>query len=919
MSFVRRCRLSLSVIAAVATTLALATAPASGAPPTTRVVIDDPAQYVNPFTGTQPGGPDFGHGGGAGNTFPGADAPFGMLQWSPDTVTHQHGGYHYDDNRIYGFSLTHLSGPGCSDFGNVPFMPTVGASPVSYSTFSHGGESASPGYYSVAFGNGVRTELTATQRAGVARFTYPAGQRASLSVDAAKAFNAASGSITVGTNTLSGYTDGGGFCGAGNRYRLYFHVAFDRSFSSAGVVAKDGTVDTSRRTISGSSAGRVPASPKTAAQQSGVDTRKAGDQGGGVSAAAAAAFVSFDTSASTTVTARVGISFVSLDGALANRDAEVGTRTFDQVRTGTRTSWNDMLSRIAVSGGTDNARRVLYTNLYHSLLHPNVFSDVDGRYTGFDRQVHTAVSGHGQYANFSGWDVYRSQMQLVALLAPAQAADIAQSAVNQAAQGGYFDRWTVANGGTGVMNGDPLPIIVSGMYAFGATGFDAAGALTRMVAGSKDGRERPGYAQYDAYGYVPVGTGGVWGSASTTLEYASADFAVSALAGRLGDTATQETFLRRSQNWRNLFESGSRYLQPRNTDATFPAFSPTQENEYVEGNAAHYTWLVPQNHRGLFDAMGGNTAVRSRLDTFFTELNAGPTKPYAYLGNEPTLNTPWAYAYAGAPYKTQDVVRRALTSVFNAGPNGYVGNDDLGQMSSWAVWAAIGLYPQVPGRAELVLASPQFPAITITRGTGAKIEITAPGASDSVKYVQSLSVNGAVSNRPWVPESFTRGGGTLAFTLGSAPNTTWGSAAADAPPSFDVGPNPARTGRLSGLAGKCADVDAAGTVNGTKIQLWDCNGSTAQQWTLASDGSVRALGKCMDVAGSGRANGTKIQLWDCNGTGAQQWWPRPNGSLVNPPSGRCLDVPNSTTTNGTQLQIWDCNGTGAQNWQVITA
>jgi hypothetical protein len=188
-----------------------------------------------------------------------------------------------------------------------------------------------------------------------------------------------------------------------------------------------------------------------------------------------------------------------------------------------------------------------------------------------------------------------------------------------------------------------------------------------------------------------------------------------------------------------------------------------------------------------------------------------------------------------------------------------------------------------------------------------------------VKYVQSLSVNGAVSNRPWVPESFTRGGGTLAFTLGSAPNTPWGRAAADAPPSFDVGPNPARTGRLSGLAGKCADVDAAGTVNGTKIQLWDCNGSTAQQWTLASDGSVRALGKCMDVAGSGRANGTKIQLWDCNGTGAQQWWPRPNGSLVNPPSGRCLDVPNSTTTNGTQLQIWDCNGTGAQNWQVITA
>jgi len=916
MTHVRQCRLSRSRVLTILAALALTApvAPASAAPAATQVVIDDPAQYVNPFVGTQPGGPDFGHGGGAGNTFPGADAPFGMLQWSPDTVTHQHGGYHYDDNRIYGFGLTHLSGPGCSDFGNVPFMPTVGASPVAYSTFSHANESASPGYYSVAFGNGVRTELTTTQRAGVARFTYPAGQRASLSVDAAKAFNSASGSITVGTNSLTGYTDSGGFCGTGNRYRLYFHVAFDRNFTTAGVVAADGKVDTSRDTITGASTGQVPPARKTAAQQGTTKAPPVTELD--VTPAAAAAFVSFDTSTSTTVTARVGISFVSLDGALANRNAEVGSRTFDQVRSGTRSVWNDMLSRIAVSGGTDNARRVLYTNLYHSLLHPNVLSDVDGRYPGFDGQVHTVAAGRAQYANFSGWDVYRSQMQLVALLAPAQASDIAQSAVNQAAQGGYFDRWTVANGGTGVMNGDPLPIIVSGMYAFGANNFNATDALSRMVAGSHDGRERPGYVQYDSYGYVPVGTGGVWGSASTTLEYASADFAVSTLAGRLGDTTTKENFLRRAQNWRNMFESGNRYLQPRNTDTTFPSFSPTQQNEYVEGNAAHYTWLVPHNYRGLFDAMGGNAAVLSRLDTFFTELNAGPTKPYAYLGNEPTLNTPWAYAYAGAPYKTQDVVRRALTSVYNAGPNGYVGNDDLGQMSSWAVWAAIGLYPQVPGRAELVLASPQFPAVTIARGNGVRIDMTAPNASDSVKYVQSLNVNGAASNRAWLPESFVNGGGTLAFTLGSSPNTTWGAAAADAPPSFDVGPVPARTGQVTGLAGKCADVDQANPANGTKIQLWDCNSSAAQQWTLASDGSVRMVGKCLDVASSGRANGSKLQVWDCNGTGAQQWWPRSNGALVNPPSGRCMDVPNSAATNGIQLQLYDCNGTGAQKWTL---
>ncbi|MFL6145253.1 MAG: lectin [Labedaea sp.] len=913
----------MTLLAAAATTLALVMPPATvslaaGA----QVVIDDPAQYVDPFVGTQPGGPDFGHGGGAGNTFPGADAPFGMLQWSPDTVLHQHGGYHYDDNRIKGFSLTHLSGPGCSDFGNVPFMPALGTSPVSSSTFSHANESASPGYYSVGFDNGVRTELTTTTRSGMIRISYPAGAQATLSVDAAKAFNSATGTITINGNTLSGFTDSGGFCGAGNRYRLHFYAVFDRPFTSAGVVGANGKVDTSRSTIEGSSVGTVPAAPKTAASQAGVDTRKGPAPEATIGAAdaqplAAAAFVSFDTSASRTVTARVGVSFVSVDGARANLETEQGTRGFDAVRDGARSAWNGLLGRVAVSGGTDTQRRVLYSNLYHSLLHPNVFSDTDGRYMGFDARLHNTAAGHTQYADYSGWDVYRSQEQLVALLAPAEASDIAQSAINQATQGGYLDRWTVANGGTGVMNGDPLSIIIANMYAFGATNFDTQAGLQRMVTGSRDGRQRPGFAQYESMGYIPPGTGGVWGSAATTLEYTSADFAVSAFAGRIGDSTTAELYLRRAQYWRDLFESGNKYLQPRNTDATFPSFSPTQQNEYVEGNAAQYTWMVPFNYRGLFDAMGGNAAVLPRLDAFFAELNAGPAKPNAYLGNEPSLETPWAYAYAGAPYKTQDVVRRALTSIFKAAPNGYVGNDDLGQMSSWAVWAALGMYPEVPGRAELVLASPQFPAITITRGNGVVINVSAPNASDTVKYVQSLTVNGAASTRPWLPESMVTGGGTVQFTLSATANTGWGAGPGDAPPSFEVGPTPARAGTITGLAGKCVDVNGGSTANDTKIQIWDCNGSAGQAWTLASDGSVRAFGnKCIDIDHSGRANGTKIHLWDCNGTGAQQWWPRPGGALVNPPSGKCLDVPNSTTTNGTQLQLFMCNGTGAQTWRL---
>ncbi|MFB9907981.1 GH92 family glycosyl hydrolase [Allokutzneria oryzae] len=846
--------------------------------------ISDPAQYVNPFVGTKPGGPDFGHGGGAGNTFPGADAPFGMLQWSPDTVTHQHGGYHYEDNRIRGFSLTHISGPGCSDHGNIPFLPILGDQPVEHHTFSHANETAAPGSYAVRFDNGIRTELAATQRSGIARFTYPAGQRASLTADAARGFNPASGAITIGANTLSGFTDSGGFCGTGNRYRLYFHATFDQPFVQAGVVGTDGKVDRTRRSV-----------------QSTKD------------APAAKALVSFGAA---TVTARVGISYVSLDGAKANLVAEQGSRTFEQVRDGTRATWNELLGRISVTGGTDTQRSRLYTNLYHSLLHPNVFSDVSGEYIGFDRRIHKLPPGRVQHATFSGWDVYRSQVQLVALLAPKEASDIAQSAVNQATQGGYFDRWTVANGGTGVMNGDPMSIIVANMHAFGATDFNTADALQRMVTGSRDPRQRPGHVQYDGQSYIPAGTGGVWGTASTTLEYTSADFAVSQFAARIGDTATHDLFLRRAQNWRSLLNSGIKTIQPRNGDGTWPAFTPTQENEYVEGNGAQYSWMVPYNHRGLFDAMGGNAAVLQRLDAFFAELNAGPKKPYAYLGNEPTLNTPWAYAYAGAPYKTQDIVRRALTSIFKPAPDGYVGNDDLGQMASWGVWAALGMYPEAPGRSELVLASPLFPEITITRGNGVTIKITAPQASEANKYVQSLRVNGQTSTRPWVGEDMVRNGGTLDYALGASPNTAWGSAAADAPPSFDVGPAQPRTGPITGLASKCVDVNQGATADGTKVQLWDCDGGTAQQWTFASDGTVRALGKCLDVSNSGTANGTKIQLWQCNGTSAQQWWPKADGGLVSPMSGRCLDVPNSVVANGTQLQIFDCNGTGAQIWRT---
>lgn len=641
--------------------------------------VEDPAQYVNPFVGTAAGGPDFGHGGGAGNTFPGASAPLGGVQWSPDTVTYQHGGYTYGDNRIRGFSLTHISGAGCADYGNVPFMPTLGEDPPTYATFSHINEQASPGSYHVTFDNGIGTELTATQRSGIARFTYPAtdDRPAALGIDAGKAFNAATGTVHIGTSTLSGHTDSGGFCKSHNRYRVYFHATFDHPFAHA--AHPDG---------------------------------KPG-----------AALVSFDPGVRT-VTVRVGVSFVSVDGARRNAASEQRVLPYDTIRRDARARWNDWLGRISVGGGTDAQRRVFYTALYHALLHPSAFSDTDGRYIGMDGAVHRTRPGHVQYANFSGWDVYRCQVQLLALLAPREASDIAQSVLNQGLQAGYFDRWTLANGGTGVMVGDPLPAVASAVHAFGATDFDAHALLRAALAGRQDDRQRPGHQQYDTLGYVPAGTLGVWGSAATTLEYAVSDYALAQLAHRLGDTDAYGRLLRASGNWRNLFNPATGYLQPRAADGTWPPFTPTQNKEYVEGNAAQYTWMVPHDLPGLFTAMGGSAAVTARLDSFFTNLNAGGKQPYAYLGNEPSFNTPWSYAYAGRTDLAQDTVRRSLTTLFSDRPDGLVGNDDLGAMSSWAVWASLGLYPEVPGTAQLVRTAPLFPTATIHRDNGTSLTVT---------------------------------------------------------------------------------------------------------------------------------------------------------------------------------------------------
>ncbi len=697
-----------------------------------------------------------------GETFPGAAVPFGMVQWSPDTVKFAYSGYAYGDNRIRGFSLTHLSGAGCSQYGDLPFLPFTGAltgDPARYNVgFSHVHETAYAGYYRVDLENGVRSELTATQRTGAGRFTYPAGAQAGMLLNLGGSLNKVNDAqATLGRDTISGWVSSGNFCYLHhNTYRIYFWAQFSQPFASRGVW-RDGTILSDQGKVSGSHTG---------------------------------VFVSFESSRQRVVSVRVGISYVSVANAKANVNAEDQAGNFAAVLQRATQTWGDLLAEIQVSGGTAVQRAVFYTALYRALLFPSVFSDVNGQYIGFDGRVHSLSAGHVQYTNFSGWDIYRSEIQLLTLLAPAQASDMAQSLVNDYEQSDGLPKWPVANGETYVQVGDPAAAIISTIYAFGGTGFDTRTALAALLAqATRSNKERPGGEYLERPGYEPLDGSysccNAYGPASTTLEYAVADFALSTFAGSLGDQADAQKFRRRAQNWRKLFNPATGYLEPRYLNGAFPSnFTPTSTTGWVEGNAAQYTWMVPFNLRGLFVLLGGNARAVQRLDQFFTQLDAGLNLPYAFLGNEPSLATPWEYTYAGAPYKTQRIVHKVLTTLYGPGPAGLPGNEDLGELSSWFVFAALGMYPITPGTANLVLASPLFPAITLRRPTGQVIQIHAPNVSGSAYYIQRLLVNGQASTRSWLPPSFIARGGSLDYVLAEVPNLSWGAGAQDEPPSY---------------------------------------------------------------------------------------------------------------------------------------
>ncbi len=861
--FLVRAATTMAIVSSGALIPLCCTASASASAAASPSYVSDPASLVNPMIGTTNGG----------DTFPGADLPFGMIQWSPDTPSRPSGGgYEYNDSSINGYSLTHLSGPGCGAADDVPILPTSGAvsSDPSSATepLNHSQETASPGAYSLNAG-GVTTQLTTTMRAGIASFAFPSGSGSGnllFKLSDSGAPDSATHFQVVSDKEISGYVTTGDFCGAANQYTLHFEMTFNRPFTSYGTWINGSTPQANVKSMTT----RLTAAQQAAARQQakvnglkalstdglpGARTSTNGQlraNGSNASAAPAAppvtgadgAYISFGTGTTSTVKAKVGISYVSNANASANLAREIPGWNVNAVRAAAHTAWNQALSKIQVAGGTPSQQTVFYTGLYHSLLHPNVVSDDNGQYTGFDGQLHTTPTNHPIYGNYSGWDIYRSQSQLEAMLFPQQMSDTVTSMLADYNQTGVLPKWSEDNGESYVMVGDPSDPIIADAYAFGARKFDTTQALTDMqTEASVPGTIRPGLSNYLGQGYLPIdGTYGCcnfYGPVSTQEEYNAADSSISEFASALGNTSLADTFATRANNWQNVYNPGTGFLQPKLTDGSFQSgFDPTSSTGFVEADAYVYAAELPFDVSGLASAEGGATKWGNFLDGLTSSVTAmGATQ--AQLGNEPSFDIPWEYDYVGEPYKAQHVVRQVQDSLYTNAPNGLAGNDDLGAMSSWLVWSAIGAYPETPGSATVALGSPEFTNIAIHLGNGKTITETAPQAADNAPYVQSMTVNGSAWSNAYLPASLFTKGGSVNWTLGTTASTTWASTTKAAPPSDTSGLLPA-LGSVSGTGNSPLEVVSPGDSTNLTLGVQSMtSGSQTVSWTATGSSGLQ--------------------------------------------------------------------------------
>ena len=708
----------------------------------------DPASFVNPFIGT----------GGHGHTYPGVCLPFGMVQVSPDTrLTGWDGcsGYHFSDTIVYGFSHTHLSGTGCSDYCDVLLIPTTGDikwSQTEYASgFSHKNEMATAGYYSTILNKyNIKVELTATKRVGFHKYSYPPSKTSNVIIDLKHRDEVLESYIKVtGKNELRGYRFSKDWA---ENQQVYFVIRFSKDFDKYGLSDLNQNL------------------PGTEAKGKGIK-----------------AFVTFNTMDNSPVLVKVGISAVSMEGALLNLEKELPEWDFDVTRSKARKAWDSELSKILVEGEPED-KSIFYTSLYHSMLCPNLYMDVDGQYRGRDMKIHKA-EGFDYYTVFSLWDTYRAEHPLMTIIDHKRTVDYIKTFIRQYEEGGRLPIWELSGNETFCMIGYHSVPVIADAYLKGMTGFDINKAFAAMKHSATENRS--GIHEYMKYGYVPADM--EHESVSKTLEYAYDDWCISEVAKKIKKFDDYKTYLRRAQSYKNVFDPTTGFMRPRINGGWYSPFDPTEvNNHYTEANSWQYSFYVPQDIAGLSRLQGGTGKLNAKLDEMFTTENklsgrdqsdiTGLIGQYAH-GNEPSHHMTYLYDYTGEPWKTQERVHQVLSNFYTSKPDGLIGNEDCGQMSAWYVLSAMGFYQVCPGTQEYAIGTPQFDQVKIRLENGKVFTIKANQRDASHYYIQSATLNGKEYTKSFIHHSDIMAGGALVFEMGSKPNKSWGSAPADRPVS----------------------------------------------------------------------------------------------------------------------------------------
>ncbi len=728
---------------------------------------NDNTIHVNPFIGT----------GGHGHTYPGATTPHGMVQLSPDTRTlgwDACGGYHYTDSSIIGFSHTHLSGTGISDLGDFLFMPFTGETKINAgepenpdtgyrSRFNHTDEVASPGYYAVKLEDyNIQAELTATPRAGFHRYTFNGNEKAKIIIDLAHNIypdrNPDHGIHIINNTELRGFKKSSGWA---NDQQAFFYAKFNKPFTC--VLYDNGKEVNNSNELQSNNLKAV---------------------------------LTFNINQGDEILAKVGISSVDEAGAQNNLETEINSWEFEEVKDSTHKTWVNQLNKITVTGGSENEKTIFYTALYHTSLSPYLFSDVDGRYRGMDKQIYNS-GGRNIYTVFSLWDTFRAFHPLLTILNPDQNNDFIHSLLTKYDQGGVLPMWELVGNYTGCMIGyHSVPVIVDA-YMKGIRNFDIDKAYLAMVEAAKyrtDGilfpteevqqKIMPKAKLYnETLGFIPSNLESQ--SVSKALEYAYNDWCIAQMAKELGKSNDYNYFIERSKRYTEYYDNEVGFMRGKNENGEWrQPFNPRQSehgvDDYTEGNAYQWSWFVPHDVDGLVGLLGGRQQFIDKLDTLFSTSSelignnissdiSGLIGQYAH-GNEPSHHISHLYNFVGQAWKTQELTDKIMSDLYFNDPNGLSGNEDCGQMSAWYVLNAMGFYSFCPGNPVYSIGRPLFDEVKIKLANGRTCTIVAKNNSPENKYIQSAKINGETLNTTFFSHDDLMTGAKIELIMADKPN-----------------------------------------------------------------------------------------------------------------------------------------------------